>query len=92
MICSIIVLNHNGRDLLKRFMPSVLAATEYDRGAHEVIIVDNASSDGSQEFIQKNFPAVKLITLPSNRHMDGYNKGIQASRNEIVVILIYQYT
>ena len=87
MICSIIVLNHNGRDLLKRFMPSVLAATEYDRGAHEVIIVDNASSDGSQEFIQKNFPAVRLITLPSNRHMDGYNKGIQASRNEIVVIL-----
>jgi GT2 family glycosyltransferase len=85
--CSIIVLNHDGKDLLNRFMPSVLGAAEYAGGAHEIIIVDNASRDGSQEFIQKNFPNVRLIALPSNRHMDGYNKGIKASRNEIVVIL-----
>jgi GT2 family glycosyltransferase len=87
LICSIIVLNHNGRDLLAKFMPSILDAVEFDGGAHEIIIVDNASTDGSQEFIQKNFPSVRLIPLSSNRHMDGYNEGIKASRNKIVVLL-----
>jgi len=85
--CSIVVLNHNGRDLLGRFMPTILDAVQHDGGGHEVIIVDNASSDGSPEYTQKNFPSVKLISLSSNRHMDGYNEGIKASQNEIVVLL-----
>ena len=57
--CSVIVLNHNGKDLLSRFMPSVLDAVEYDGERHEVIIVDNASTDGSQEYVQNNFPSVR---------------------------------
>ena len=85
--CSIVVLNYNGRDLLDKFFPSILDAVKYDGGGHEVIIVDNGSTDGSPEHIQKNFPSVRLIALPSNMHMDGYNRGIKASRNEIVVTL-----
>jgi len=68
-------------------MPSILDAAEYDGGEHEIIIVDNASTDGSQEYIRKNFPSVKLIALSSNTHMRGYNIGAEASRNEIVIFL-----
>lgn len=85
--CSIIVLNYNGRDLLVRFMPSILDAVEYDGGGHEIIIVDNASTDGSQEYIRKSLPSVKLIALKDNTRMQGYNIGAESSRNEIVVIL-----
>lgn len=85
--CSIIVLNYNGRDLLDKYFPSVLDAVKYDGGGHEAIIVDNGSADGSPEHIQKNFPSVRLIALPSNMYMEGYNRGIKASRNEIVIVL-----
>jgi len=85
--CSIVVLNHNGRDLLEIFMPSILDAVEFDGGGHEVIIVDNGSSDGSQEFIRNKFPSVRMIALPHNEHMQGYNAGIKASQNEIVIVL-----
>ncbi|OGW11727.1 MAG: hypothetical protein A2W75_03070 [Nitrospinae bacterium RIFCSPLOWO2_12_39_15] len=85
--CSIIILNFNGKNLLERFMPSILDAVKYDGGIHEVVIVDNASTDGSQEYIQKNLPSVKLIVLKNNTHMQGYNIGAEASCNEIVVIL-----
>ena len=85
--CSLIILNYNGRDLLKKFMPSVLQAVEYDGRAHEVIVVDNDSTDGSQEYIRKYLPSTKLIAMPSNRYMDGYNEGIKASKYDIVVIL-----
>lgn len=72
---------------MDKFFPSILDAVKYDGGGHEVIIVDNGSTDGSQEHIQKNFPSAKMIALPDNRHMDGYNVGIKASLNEIVVTL-----
>ncbi len=85
--CSIVVLNYNGRDLLDKFLPSILDAVKYDGGGHEIIIVDNGSTDGSPEHIQKNFPSVRLTALPSNMHMEGYNRGIKASQNEIVVVL-----
>jgi GT2 family glycosyltransferase len=85
--CSIVVLNYNGRDLLDKYFPSILDAVKYDGGGHEAIIVDNGSTDGSPEHVQKNFPSVRLIALTSNMYMEGYNRGIKASRNEIVIVL-----
>lgn len=54
----------------------------------EVILVDNASSDGSQAYVRENYPSVILIELPENRGFTGAcNAGIQAAKGEYVALL-----
>lgn len=60
---SIIILNWNGKKFLKTCLDSLRKQTLKD---FEVILVDNGSIDGSQEFIERNFPEVKLIELDKN--------------------------
>lgn len=60
---SIIVVNWNGKKFLKDCLNSLKKQTFRN---FEVILVDNGSSDGSQEYVQKNFPEVKLIRLEKN--------------------------
>jgi GT2 family glycosyltransferase len=67
-LISIVVLNYNGLNYLKRTIPPIL---ELDYPNYEFIIVDNGSTDGSVEFI-KGFEKIKLI---ENRENLGYSKG-----------------
>ena len=84
---SIVIPNWNGRHHLTRNLPSVLAQIEGTPGS-EVIVVDNGSNDGSAEFLQANFPSVRVIELESNQGFGGgSNAGVGAARNEIVVLL-----
>lgn len=53
---SIIISNWDSKNLLKENLPSVIEAIKYSGGNHELIVVDDASSDGNQEFIKKNYP------------------------------------
>lgn len=85
---SIIIVNWNGRDLLAQGLPSVLAAVQQDGGDHEVIVVDNGSSDGSVAFVRTAFPTVRLVELPTNLGFSrGNNAGVQAAVHDIVVLL-----
>ena len=53
-----------------------------------MIVVDNASSDGSQEFIQRYFPEVNLLELSTNRGFTGAcNAGYQLSAGEFILLL-----
>ncbi len=82
---SVIIVNWNGRHLLERFLPSVLAAV---RDGDEVIIVDNGSRDGSVEFVRERFPSVRLVCLPKNYGFSvANNLGVKVARNDIVVLL-----
>ena len=67
----VVVLNHNGRDLATRCLSSVLADAP---GKLLVILVDNASTDGSVEYVRNRFPAV-LVLEP------GENLGVTGGRN-----------
>src|SRR5579885_1649861 len=82
---SIVIPNWNGKDLLEKYLPTVIAAcSEQD----EIIVVDNASTDGSAEFIRRNFPRVNVITAERNLGFGGgSNLGIQSAQNRIVVLL-----
>jgi GT2 family glycosyltransferase/glycosyltransferase involved in cell wall biosynthesis len=82
---SIVIPNWNGKDLLEKFLPSVIEAiSEND----ELIVVDNASTDGSAELIRQRFPHVKLIVTERNLGFGGgSNLGIASARNRIVVLL-----
>lgn len=62
---SIIILNYNTKDLLRDCLRSVSKA-KADGFANEIIVVDNASTDGSTKMVKKEFPAVKLIASQKN--------------------------
>jgi O-antigen biosynthesis protein len=84
---SVVIPNWNGRDLLEKYLPSVIAAMSFHPG-NEVIVVDNASTDGSAEFIKTHFPSVRVLELPMNLGFGGgSNAGFRAAKNEIVVLL-----
>ncbi|MBI2816699.1 MAG: glycosyltransferase [Acidobacteria bacterium] len=82
---SIVIPNWNGKELLAKFLPSIVEATsEQD----EIIVVDNASTDGSAEFLRQRFPRVRVIQTERNLGFGGgSNLGIQAARNRIAVLL-----
>ncbi|MCX6587117.1 MAG: glycosyltransferase [Acidobacteria bacterium] len=82
---SIVIPNWNGRDLLEKYLPSVLAAAG---PANEVIVVDDASTDGSADFVAVQFPSVRLIRNATNLGFGGgSNAGFRAARHDIVVLL-----
>ncbi|MFA9288575.1 MAG: glycosyltransferase family 2 protein [Weeksellaceae bacterium] len=60
---SLIVLNYNGIDMLEEYFTSVFAQT---RVPDEIIMLDNASVDGSREYVQKKFPKVTIVANPIN--------------------------
>jgi hypothetical protein len=84
---SIVIPNWNGKDLLEKYLPSVVEALAANP-AHEIVVVDNGSTDGSAAFVKSAFPQVRLLALPGNRGFGGgSNAGVRAARNDIVVLL-----
>lgn len=71
--CAIVILNYNGEEMLKTFLPPVCMHSKSD-----IWIIDNASSDASLAFVQENFSSVGLIQLAGNLgYAGGYNKGLE---------------
>ncbi len=84
---TVVIPNWNGRELLEKYLPSVIHAFE-GNPKNEIIVVDNGSSDGSAEFVRRTFPAVKVLALERNLGFGGgSNAGFRAARNDIVVLL-----
>lgn len=84
---SIVIPNWNGRELLERNLPSVLEAVKHRPGS-EIIVVDNGSTDASAEFLRRNYPEIRLVELKKNLGFGGgSNAGVEAARNDIVVLL-----
>lgn len=67
---AVIVVNYNGRDHLEYCLPS-LEATDYP--AFDIVVVDNASRDGSAAFVAARHPTATLLTAPENRGWAGGN-------------------
>jgi GT2 family glycosyltransferase/glycosyltransferase involved in cell wall biosynthesis len=87
-LASIIILNWNGRDLLEQGLPSVVAAVRNDGRDHEIMVVDNGSSDESVAYLRREFPQVKVLALAANLGFArGNNAGVQAARHDVAVLL-----
>lgn len=84
---SFIILNYNGISLLPDCLGAVEKAMAWEGRTHEVIVVDNGSSDGSVAMLKERFPFVRVIPLPENRFVTSYNEGFAASRNDICIFL-----
>jgi len=84
---SVVIPTWNGRELLEAYLPSVIEATLTDE-ANEVIVVDNASEDGTAEWLAAEHPRVRVLGLERNLGFGGgSNAGFEAARNDIVVLL-----
>ncbi|MDI6654718.1 MAG: glycosyltransferase family 2 protein [Candidatus Hydrothermarchaeota archaeon] len=83
---SIIILNWNGKELTKNCLNSIRERTEYPD--YEVIVVDNGSTDGSVEMLEREFPEVKLIKNDRNLGFGrGNNQGMEIAQGEYFFLL-----
>ncbi|SDQ72953.1 glycosyltransferase family 2 protein [Flagellimonas zhangzhouensis] len=84
MKIAVVILNWNGEALLERFLPSV---TEYSQDA-DIYVVDNASSDGSVDFLKRNYPEIGIVQNTSNGGFaKGYNDGLKHIEADIYCLL-----
>jgi len=83
---SIVIVSWNTRDILRDCLRTVYEQTE--KTAFEVIVVDNASADGSGEMVRAEFPQTILVANPEN---SGYaaanNQGIRIARGRYILVL-----
>ena len=83
---AVIILNWNGEDLLRKFLPSVCAHTNANTA--DVIVVDNGSDDNSVEVLKQEFPQVKTLLFPQNYGFAaGYNKALEMLDYKYAVLL-----
>ena len=84
MKSSVIILNWNGAEMLRHYLPSVVRNTK----EAEVIVADNGSTDNSLEVLKSEFPSVKTIVLDRNYGFaEGYNRAIEQVDSEYIVLL-----
>jgi GT2 family glycosyltransferase len=82
---SIVILNWNGAKYLEQFLPSVLKGGFSDK---EIIVADNASTDGSVSFLQLRYPQVKIIVLEKNYGFaEGYNEALKQVKSDYYILL-----
>lgn len=83
---SIVIVNWMTKDALHACLSSILShAPDFE---YEIIVIDNASTDGSSEMVQQLFPNVKLINLERNvGYAKGNNIGIIQSKGEFILTL-----
>lgn len=85
---SIIIPNYNGKKLLEQYLPFTIDSISKECVPFEIIVVDDASTDGSVEFLSQSFPQVIVIQNKVN-HGFSYtcNKGLEAARFELCLFL-----
>lgn len=86
MELSVVVVNYNVCRLLKQAVASLAeAAKDID---HEIIVVDNASTDGSVAMLRNDFPQVTVIVNDTNEcFAKASNQGIRAAKGEFVLLV-----
>lgn len=83
-LASVVVVNYNGL----RFLEPNLSSLERQTGVNaEVILVDNASSDGSVDFVERRFPDVRIVRCETNTAWTANNLGIEAARGKYVILM-----
>lgn len=84
---SIIVLSFNTKELLRECISSI-EENKPSKYSYEVIVVDNASSDGSSEMVKKEFPNVTLVANKENLgYTKGNNLGVKKAKGRYILFL-----
>lgn len=87
MKTAVVILNWNTEGFLKEFLPGLIRSVEKVEGA-EVIVADNASTDGSLEVMKTMFPQVRTIVFEKNfGFTGGYNKAFGLIDSDLFVLI-----
>ncbi|HLD24619.1 MAG TPA: glycosyltransferase family 2 protein [Patescibacteria group bacterium] len=88
MDLSIIIVSFNTKKLLDDCLTSVIRSLKQTKLTHEIIVVDNASTDGTREMLSKKFSKVETILNHENVGFGrGNNQGIRKATGEYVLLL-----
>lgn len=83
---SIIILNYNGRGYLEKFLPVLFKSVSKDLA--KIIVADNASTDGSVEYLTESWPDAEIFQFQKNYGFaEGYNIAIKRATTEYVLLL-----
>lgn len=86
MVLSIVIVNWNTRDYLRACLLSIEAYPP--QVEHEVIVIDNASPDGSADMVRSEFPGAHLIANTDNKgYAEGNNQGIEIAHGRCLLLL-----
>ena len=81
---AVVILNYNGIEHLRRFLPSVVKHTP----ECQLVVVDNKSTDTSVDFVRKSYPEIQVVLLDRNYGFSGgYNRGLQSVRADNYILL-----
>lgn len=86
MKVSILIVNYNGKNILKTSLDS-LNKISFPGKEYEILVVDNKSSDGSVEFIKKNYKKVKVVQNKENLGYSGINKALPYCKGKYILFL-----
>ena len=82
---AVVILNWNGLDFLRRFLPSICASTYPNL---DIIVGDNASNDNSVSFVRENYPQIKISINDQNYGFaGGYNRVLNSLDQDYFVLL-----
>ncbi len=88
MALSVVFINFNGLQLFQEHFASVLDAVRREEPNAEFIVVDNASQDGSAEWLAGNYPEIRLLREEHNRFFaPAANRGIAEAGNNLILLL-----
>lgn len=83
---AVVILNYNGKKFLEEFLPNVVENTNAELA--DIVVADNASTDGSVELMRQRFPEIRLICNESNGGFaTGYNLALRQVEAEYFVLL-----
>ena len=84
---SVVIPTWNGKEHLARNLPSVVEALAGNPD-HEILVMENASDDGTAEFLAREFPSVRVVEMGSNLGFGrASNVGFSIARHDVVVLL-----
>lgn len=85
MKVTIVIPNYNGKHFMEPCLASLERQTCHD---FKILVVDNASTDGSLEYMKENYPDIEVIALDKNYGFSkAVNVGIRHSRTPYVILL-----
>ncbi len=85
MRIAVVILNWNGKELLEKFLPSVI---QHSKEVADIYVIDNNSSDNSVAFITSNFTSVKIVqNIDNYGFAKGYNEGLKQINADYFVLL-----
>lgn len=86
MSVAVVILNWNGRDMLAKYLPSVVEFSSLP--GVEIVVADNGSTDDSLDYLSEKFPMVRQIILPENYGFaEGYNRALRQIDADYFVLL-----